>query len=109
MIVSISKDNFEDEVLNSQHIVLVDFYADWCGPCKMMYPIIRQLSLKYTGDYKMTTCDIDKQIELAQRYGVLSIPTIIIFYGGKIIETFIGSMSIYELDDALSEIMEKLL
>ncbi len=82
MAVILTKDNFESEVLQATQTVLVDFYADWCGPCKMMSPIIEKLSQERT-DAKICKINIDDEGELAQKYGVMSIPTIVAFKNGE--------------------------
>lgn len=95
--------NFEEEVLNSDKPVLVDFYADWCGPCKMMAPIVENLAEKYDGKFKIGKCNIDEENGLAARYRVMSIPTMIIFSGGKIVETVVGAVPQKELEDKLEK------
>ena len=75
--------NFETEVLKSELPVLVDFFADWCGPCKMMAPIVESLAESYEGKVKIGKLNIDDEMEIAQRYRVMSIPTFIIFKGGQ--------------------------
>ena len=77
-------DNFEKEVLQSELPVLVDFYADWCGPCKMMAPIVEGLAQGYDGKVKVGKLNIDDEMEIAQQYRVMSIPTFILFKDGKI-------------------------
>ena len=79
----VDKTNFEKDVLQAQLPVMVDFYADWCGPCKMIAPALEELAKEYDG--KMTICklNVDKSPELASEYGVMSIPTLIFFKGGK--------------------------
>ena len=74
---------FEEEVLNSDLPVLVDFYADWCGPCKMMAPIVEKLAEEYDGKIKVGKCNTDDNMPLTQKYRVASIPTFIIFKGGE--------------------------
>ena len=82
--------NFEEEVLKSEGKVLVDFYADWCGPCKMMSPIIEDIAKEVEGNVKVGKVNVDNNQELAIEYDVMSIPTIIVFENGKPIKTFIG-------------------
>lgn len=95
--------NFDEEVLSSDMPVLVDFYADWCGPCKMMAPIVEELAKKYDGKLKVGKCNIDEENGLAARYRVMSIPTIIIFSGGQIKETIIGAVPQKELEDKIGK------
>ena len=81
-VVKLTTDNFEQEVLQAQQPVLVDFYADWCGPCKMMAPIVEALSEELS-DVKVCHINIDENIDIAQKYRVMSIPTFIAFKGGE--------------------------
>lgn len=94
-------DNFETEVLQSAQPVLVDFYADWCGPCKMMAPIVEAMASKYEGKLKVGKLNVDNDPGLAQQFRVMSIPTFIIFKDGKAAATFVGGMSQKELEDKI--------
>lgn len=84
------QDNFQEEVLKSEIPVLVDFFAEWCGPCKMMAPVIEELATEYEGKWKIGKCNIDESPELASEYGIQSIPTIIIFKNGQASDKMIG-------------------
>lgn len=94
--------NFDKEVLQSEVPVLVDFYADWCGPCKMMAPVVEELAKAYEGKVKIGKCNIDDEMEIAQRYNVMSIPTFIIFKGGEAVDTKVGAMSKDELANKIN-------
>ncbi|PIZ75037.1 thioredoxin [Candidatus Peregrinibacteria bacterium CG_4_10_14_0_2_um_filter_38_24] len=85
-----TKDNFEEEVVKSDKPVLVDFFAQWCGPCKMMGPVIEELAKEYEGTWKIGKCDIDESPELAEQFGVQSIPTLLFFKDGKVVDKAIG-------------------
>lgn len=87
--VKITKDNFEKEVLNSKKTVLVDFYADWCGPCKMQSPILDEIA-EENDNIKVCKINVDVEGELAEKYNVMSIPTMIIFKNGKSSKEFVG-------------------
>ena len=89
MVNTFNEDNFESEVLGTDKTVLVDFYADWCGPCKMMSPIIDQIAEEMP-NVKVGKVNVDSNGELAMKYGVSSIPTIIIIKNGNVTKTFIG-------------------
>ena len=91
--------NFEAEVLKSDIPVLVDFYADWCGPCKMMGPIVEKLAEKYEGKVKIGKLNVDENMEIAQKYRVASIPTFIFFEKGEAVETAMGAMSAKVLEE----------
>lgn len=94
--------NFEEEVIKSDVPVLVDFYADWCGPCKMMAPLVEELAKEYEGKVKVGKCNIDEELETAQKYNVLSIPTFIVFKGGEAVDTQIGAVSKAELENKIN-------
>ena len=98
-----NQENFEQEVLKSDLPVLVDFYADWCGPCKMMAPIVHQLADEYAGKVKIGKLNVDDNIELAQKYRVMSIPTFIFFQNGEAIATAMGGMSKNDLAKRIDE------
>ncbi len=104
MEIKITEGNFEEEVLKSDIPVLVDFYADWCGPCKMLAPIIAQLAEEYDGRCKVGKCNIDDDITLAQKYRVMSVPTIIIFKQGEAVTTSVGVVSKNELKQKIDKI-----
>ena len=76
-IIKLTKDNFEQEVLKSEKPVLVDFYADWCGPCQMLSPIVDEVA-EERDDIKVGKINVDEQMELAQKYGVMTIPTLLV-------------------------------
>jgi thioredoxin len=81
---------FEQDVLQSDRPVLVDFYADWCGPCKMMSPVIDQIAEQYDGSLTVGKLDVDANPGTAMRYGVMGIPTLGIFQGGKMVDRLVG-------------------
>lgn len=90
MELKINSENFEKEVLNSNEPVLVDFYADWCGPCKMMAPVVEELAGELQGKAKVGKINVDENQDLAMKYNVMSIPTLIIFKDGKEFKRFVG-------------------
>lgn len=92
-----SDEEFESEVLNSDVPVLVDFFAEWCGPCKMMGPVVDKIAQEYEGKAKVGKIDIDKSPNLAGKYNVMSVPTFMVFKQGKIVDTVIGAVSKEEL------------
>ena len=96
-VLKLSEENFEKEVLNSNKIVLVDFFANWCGPCKMMSPIIDQIAEELGENVKVGKVDVDENQGLASKYDVMTIPTIIIYKEGKIVKTYIGVTSKEEI------------
>lgn len=92
-IVRVSSESFQ-EVLDSETPVLVDFYADWCGPCRMVAPVFDSLAEEYGGKVKFAKLDVDENPDIAERYGVMSIPTLMIFKDGKQMRRIIGASSI---------------
>ena len=90
--VAVTDESFDQEVLKSSVPVLVDFWAAWCGPCKTIAPTIDQLSVEYAGKMKVVKVDVDANIEVSSRYGVMSIPTVMLFKGGQAVEKVIGAM-----------------
>ena len=89
-VLSVNKTNFEKEVINSKDKVIVDFYANWCMPCKMMSPILEEISEELGERVKVVKIDLDDNIDLAEEYNIMNIPTIMIFNNGEVIETFEG-------------------
>lgn len=89
--VIINKENFESEVLGSEKPVLVDFWAPWCGPCRMVLPIVEEIA-KENEHIKVCKINVDEQPELANRYGVMSIPTLMVFKEGKLVKKNMGAM-----------------
>jgi len=86
----ITKENFEAEVMQSDIPVLLDFWASWCGPCKMLSPIIEQIEQEQAGKVKVGKVNVDDEVELAQKYGVASIPTVLLIKNGEVAGTSIG-------------------
>ncbi len=105
MEVKITDNNFEEQVLKSESPVLVDFYADWCGPCKMMAPIVAELSEKFAGKCRVGKCNIDENMGLAQKYRVMSIPTFIFFKNGEAVETTVGAVNKSELESKINKLL----
>ena len=91
-MITITTDNFDKTVADNK-LVFIDFYADWCGPCKMMAPIVEELEKDYEGRIVFAKCNIDDNMPLAQRFRVMSIPTFKIFENGEAVETVIGGTS----------------
>ena len=95
--LKITKENFENEVLRSEKPVLLDFWADWCGPCRMLAPVIAEIAEEYAGTVKVGKVNVDEEIELAMQYRVSSIPTVLLFRNGKVAGTSIGYVPKAEL------------
>ncbi len=100
-----TEENFESEVLGSDIPVLVDMYADWCGPCKMMAPVIEQLAEEYEGRVKVGKMNVDDNEEIAMKYGVMSIPTMLIIKKGEVVDKLIGGRPKSDLTAALDKVI----
>ena len=88
--IILTSDNFETEVIGSEIPVLVDFWAPWCGPCKMLGPVISQIAEENEGKVKVGKVNVDEEEELAAQYGIQSIPTVLLFKGGEVVEQSLG-------------------
>ena len=89
-VININKNNFQNEVLNSEKPVLLDFWASWCGPCRMVSPIVDEIATE-RGDIKVGKVNVDEQPELAAQFGVMSIPTLVVMKGGKVVNQIVGA------------------
>jgi thioredoxin 1 len=89
--VAVKTDEFEEEVLRSDGPVIVDFWAEWCGPCRAVAPVLAEIALERAGEIRVVKVNIDEEPELAQRYGIMSIPTIVLFKGGEPAAAAIGA------------------
>ncbi len=103
MAEHVTDSNFEEEVLKSKIPVLVDFYADWCGPCKMLTPAIEELAKEYDGKWKIVKVDVDASPEVSMKFGIQSIPTLLFFKDGQIADKVMGFKSKEDLKAILDK------
>jgi thioredoxin 1 len=90
--IEITDANFDQEVLKSDKPVLIDFWAVWCGPCKMVAPVVEEIASEYDGKLKVGKIDVDSNPEISMKFGIRSIPTLMVFKGGKVVEQIIGAV-----------------
>ncbi len=100
--VEVTDSNFEAEVLNSSTPVLVDFWAEWCGPCKMIAPVVEELAKELSGKLKVGKVDVDNNQQIAMKFGIRSIPTLLVFKGGKVVDQLVGAVPKKALIDKLT-------
>ena len=104
LITTLTKDNFAEQVLRSASPVLVDFWAEWCGPCKMIGPVLDELADEFQGRAKIGKVNIDEQQALAAEYGVRAIPTLLMFHNGQVTEQIVGARSKRDLKASLERV-----
>lgn len=104
MALAINKENYQ-EIISSEKPVVIDFWAEWCGPCRMVAPIIEELATEYEGRVVIGKCDVEENDDITMKYGVRNIPTIIFLKGGQLVDKQVGAAS----KDALKAKIEKLL
>ena len=98
-------DNFKSEVLDSQTPVLVDFWAEWCGPCRMLAPVVEKIAEDYEGRLKVGKLNVDDNSETPQHYGIQGIPTVILFKGGQVVNQIVGFQSEDRLKSAIDSLL----
>ncbi|UAA39012.1 thioredoxin TrxA [Paraneptunicella aestuarii] len=102
-IITLSDDSFESDVINSNMPVLVDFWAEWCGPCKMIAPILSTIADEFDGKITVGKLNVDENNETPAKYGIRGIPTLLLFKGGNVAGTKVGAMSKSQLEEFLNE------
>jgi thioredoxin 1 len=102
-IVVLQDATFDKEVLKSDVPVLVDFWAVWCGPCKAIAPTVDELATQYKGKVKVAKMDVDEHQQVPQQYGIRSIPTLLVFKGGRVVDTIVGAVPKAKLEESLKK------
>ena len=102
-VVHITDENFDSEVTSAAGLVLVDFWAEWCGPCRQLGPVIEELAVSMAGKVKVVKANVDEGQETAAKYGIRSIPTLILFKDGAVVDTKVGGMPKQALETWLNE------
>jgi len=104
--VILNSSNFEQEVLKSDESVLVDFWATWCGPCKMMVPVLEELAREMEGKaVKIAKLDVDEASDIAQKYNIMSVPAFKIFKGGEVVDEWVGAQSVESIKEKLEKFL----
>ncbi len=103
MAFKFTDDNFNQEALEAEGLVLIDFYADWCGPCKMMAPIVEELAEEYNGSVKIGKLNVDDAPNTASKYRVMSIPTMLLIKNKEVVETIVGAVSKAQLVEKIEQ------
>ncbi|MEW5691737.1 MAG: thioredoxin [Candidatus Hydrogenedentota bacterium] len=101
MEIELRDDNFKEDILESPIPALVDFWSPWCGPCRMMEPVIEEISKEYQGKLKVGKLNVDEALRTASEFGIMSIPTLMIFKQGKVVDTMIGVMKKSALEERI--------
>ena len=101
MTTNLTKDNFDETI--AEGVTLVDFWADWCGPCRMLGPTINELARRFEGQYKICKVNVDEEEELSERYEVMTIPTVILFKNGEALDKRVGVHPLQEFEDMLTQ------
>ena len=104
-ILEVSDDNFESEIVNSEIPSMVDFWAEWCGPCRVLGPVIESLSQEYDGQVKVAKVDVDSNQQVAMQYGIRSIPTVMLFDKGQIVDTIVGVRPKSDYETSLKKVI----
>ncbi|MDW7679563.1 MAG: thioredoxin [bacterium] len=104
-LLTVTEENFKSEVLQSDLPVLIDFWAAWCGPCKAIHPIVEELAKDYQGKLKVGKCDVDSNQQIALKFGIRSIPTLLIYKDGEVVEQIIGAVPKQQIVKKLEPVM----
>ncbi len=104
-ILEVSDANFESEIISSDIPSMVDFWAEWCGPCKKVGPVVEELAAQYTGKIKIAKMDVDSNRLTPAKFGIRNIPTLILFKGGKVVNTIVGAQPKTSIEEELKKLL----
>ena len=104
-VVQVSDSTFDAEVLKSEVPVLVDFWAEWCGPCRIVSPVVEELAKQYLGKVKVAKVDVDQNQRIAAQYSIRSIPSLYVFKGGKVVEQIVGAVPKHQIVSVLDGVL----
>jgi thioredoxin 1 len=104
-ILEVSDDSFDSEIVNSDIPAIVDFWAEWCGPCKKVGPVVEELAKEYEGKIKVAKMDVDNNRQTPAKFGIRNIPTLILFKGGEVVNTIIGAQSKSSIEDEIKKLL----
>jgi thioredoxin 1 len=104
-IFEVTDESFDSEIINSDIPAMVDFWAEWCGPCKMVGPVVEELAGEYKGKIKIAKMDVDHNRQTPAKFGIRNIPTLILFKGGEVINTIIGAQSKSAIEEELNKLL----
>ncbi len=105
MALELTADNFDSEILQSNLPAMVDFWAPWCGPCRLMSPIVESIAERYQGKVKVAKVNVDENPQLAVRYSIMSIPTLLFFRNGQVVDKVIGLVPEHEIEERLNKLL----
>ena len=104
-ILEVSDANFDSEIVNSDIPSMVDFWAEWCGPCKKVGPVVEELAAEYNGKIKIAKMDVDSNRQTPAKFGIRNIPTLILFKGGKVVNTIVGAQPKTSIEEELKKLL----
>jgi len=104
-VLEVSDDSFDSEIINADLPAVVDFWAEWCGPCKMVGPVVEELAAAYKGKIKIAKMDVDKNRKTPAKFGIRNIPTLILFKDGEVVNTIIGAQPKRSLEEELKKLL----
>ncbi len=104
-VLQVTDENFEEEIINSEMPAMVDFWAEWCGPCKMVSPLVEELAQEYKGKIKVASMDVDGNRQTPAKFGIRNIPTLIFFKGGEVANTLIGAYPKSHIEEELKKLL----